>query len=245
MHRLFILPGCIDGNKVTIADQQAHQVKNVLRFRPGDQLIVLDNSGIEYQVQIVDIKPEQVMGEVIETRRCTNEVGIEIALYQAMLKGDKFEMVLQKCTELGIAAFVPVICERCVGRVPGSSKADRWRKIIAEAAEQSGRGKLPTLHDVIDFEHACEFAEGKSLLPWEGEQVTGLRSVLQSAKEEYLPRLNVFVGPEGGFSDREVAFARDRGVTPVTLGKLTLRAETAGLVATSAILYEFGELGGN
>lgn len=245
MHRLFVLPECIHGNRVVITDQQARQLRHVLRFRPGDQIIVLDNTGMEYHVNVVDITSEQVVGEVVGTRWCTNELDVETVIYQALLKGDKFEMVLQKCTKLGVTAFVPVVCERCVVGPPGHSKLNRWRKIITEAAEQSRRGKLPYLHAVTNFEDACDSVEGESLLPWEGETVTGIGSALKSAQGEHSPRLNIFVGPEGGFSDEEVEFARSRGVTPVTLGKLTLRAETAGLVATSAILYEYGELGGN
>lgn len=243
MHRLFVLPEYIHGNRIVITDQQAHQLKQVLRFKRGDQLIVLDNTGREHLISVVNITNKQVVGEVVATRWNTNELGIKLVLYQALLKGDKFEMVLQKCTELGVNAFVPIICDRCVVGIPGHSKLNRWRKIIAEAAEQAGRGKLPHLHDVTNFGDACKQAEGKSLLPWEGEKVVGIRSVLKSVQREDLPGLNIFVGPEGGFSDEEVEFARSRGVIPVTLGKLMLRAETAGLVATSAVLYEYGELG--
>ncbi len=242
MHRLFVLPECIRDNKVTITDKQARQLKQVLRFRPGDHIVVLDNTGLEYYVKVIDITDKQVVGELLGTRWCTNGIDVEIILYQALLKGDKFEMVLQKCTELGVSAFVPILCERCVVGAPGPSKLNRWQKIITEAAEQSGRGKLPHLHAVTDFEHACDSADGGSLLPWEGERVMGIGSALQFDQGGQPPKLNVFVGPEGGFSDEEAEFARMRGITPVTLGKLTLRAGTAGLVATSAILYEYGEM---
>jgi 16S rRNA (uracil1498-N3)-methyltransferase len=126
---------------------------------------------------------------------------------------------------------------------PDSKRLSRWQDIIREAAEQSRRGKLPALRNVTQLSEACRSARGLSLLPWEGERSEGIRDKLRSyQKTENATEVNIFVGPEGGFSSSEVEFARGCGIVPVSLGHRILRAETAGLVAAAVTLYEFGEM---
>ncbi len=154
-------------------------------------------------------------------------------------------MILQKCTEMGVVGFVPIISEHCITSSPSRSRISRWERIIVEAAEQSGRGIIPRLNPAARFEEACAEADGFSLLPWEGEEDIGIRAALQAGSSaDGAARLNIFVGAEGGFSTREVELARSKRLVPVTLGKHILRAETAGMVAIAAVLYEYGELGG-
>ncbi|MDO8689753.1 MAG: RsmE family RNA methyltransferase, partial [Dehalococcoidia bacterium] len=137
-----------------------------------------------------------------------------------------------------------MVCQRCIADAEKVSEArvTRWRDIIREAAEQSRRGRLPTLQPVATLVQACESADGLKLLPWEGDAPLSLRSALrkQSGRPQ---KVSLFIGPEGGFDPAEVEFARSCGVIPVTLGKHTLRAETAALVAASLVLYELGDLG--
>lgn len=242
MNRFFIPSDWIDQDKVVIMGKQVHQLKDVLRLRAGDHIAVLDNTGGEYEVEIIEMSRDHVTG-VIYSKRYIEEPKTKVTLYQALLKGNNFELVLQKCTEIGVSSFVPVQCERCVARTPDDKKQERWRKIIAEAAEQSGRGKLPTLEPVLDFRQACQTATNLSLLAWEGEAASELRPLLQSEAASITRHsINLFVGPEGGFSPAEVELARNCGIIPITLGKRVLRAETAGLVAATAILYEYGDL---
>lgn len=245
MHRFFIPPQWINQDKVVIKGKQVHQLRNVLRMAKGDRILVLDNSGWQYEVELRSVDQKQVEGVVREKSLSLSEPGTQIALYQALLKGEKFEFILQKGTELGIASFVPMACERCVaGLANGVSdrKLNRWQRIIAEAAEQSRRGKLPLLKPVLPFEQACQSAVGLSLLAWEGEQSLGLRAALRGQKAEDTSSVNLFIGPEGGFYPAEVEFARACGVLPIALGSRVLRAETAGLVAATAVLYEYGDL---
>ena len=245
MHRFFVPADWIHGDRVIITGRQAHQLREVLRLDVGARIIVLDGRGLEYLVELLDITMERIIAEVVKCYRCPNEPRIQITLYQALLKGRKFELILQKCTEIGVVGFVPIVCERCIVGSPSRSRISRWERIITEAAEQSGRGIIPTLNSVARFEEACEEADGFSLLPWEGEENMGIRAALQAGSSAGgATRLNVFVGAEGGFSTREVDLARSKGLVPVTLGKRILRAETAGMVAIAAILYEYGELGG-
>ncbi len=185
-------------------------------------------------------------GTIISKAPAAGEPQTGITLYQALLKGGNFESVLQKCTEVGVTGYVPIICERCVAAEPTGSRLGRWQSVIVEAAQQSRRGKLPVLHNVAQFKEACRSAAGLSLLPWEGEKVRGIGTVLAGLpKTENISEVAIFVGPEGGFSPGEVNYARSCGIEPVSLGSRILRAETAGLVTATVILYEFGELRGD
>lgn len=255
MHRFFVGPESFWQTGVTLTGPQAHQIANVLRMRPGDRCLVLDNTGWQYDVELVRVTPSQVVGDVGKRRLVDSEPRVKIAVHQAMLRSNRFDLVLQKCTELGVAAFVPMICDRCVAGELGDgsqSKLQRWERIIVEAAEQSGRGKLPSLQPPTMFAQACELARGLSLIPWEGERERHLRDALRGEDVDRAepkvsrPRpftVNVFIGPEGGFTREEIETAIGYGIVPVTLGKLIQRAETAAITAAAMTLYEYGEIG--
>ncbi|MEA1958368.1 MAG: RsmE family RNA methyltransferase [Chloroflexota bacterium] len=241
MQRFFIPRQAIDRDKVTLKGDIVHQVRDVLRMKSGDRILVLDDSGWEYEVVLNQVDRDRVAGTICDSVEIA-ETDIKITLYQAMLKSDKFEFVLQKCTEIGVSTFIPIVSERCVARQTGAKKLGRWNKILTEAAEQSGKGKLPRLCSVTTFQQACQLIEGFSMIFLSEVSAPGLRQILH---DNYSPEIhtgvNIFVGPEGGFSPSEVQTAQTRGIMPVTLGKSILRSETAGLVASTAILYEYGE----
>ncbi len=242
MHRFFVAPDSIRSGTVQLSAAQAHQLRDVLRMREGDSVLVLDNAGSEYRVLLRNITRESAEGEIVEQRAATGEPRTQIVLHQALLKADKFEWVLQKGTELGIAAFSPVVSERSVQEV-GRAKWSRWAQIITEAAEQAGRGKIPPLYAHQPIMHALRASQlnrALVLVPWEEETANDLSHVLAGNAET---AVHLYIGPEGGFSDKEMSEARDRkGAHIVTLGPRILRAETAGLVAASAILYARGDL---
>jgi 16S rRNA (uracil1498-N3)-methyltransferase len=243
MHRFFLPADWIAEGTVVITGKLVHQLRNVLRLGTGDHIIVLDNSGWEYQVELQKVDSSKVKGRVISKSLAVGEPRTKITLYQALLKGSNFEFVLQKCTEIGVAGFVPIICERCVAGAPDIKRLSRWRSVITEAAEVSRRGKVPVLYNPTSLTEACESASGISLLPWEEEKVKGIGDILRSrGKIRNDPAVSIFVGPEGGFSHHEVEFARSCGIVPVSLGHRILRAETAGLVAATITLYEFGDM---
>ncbi|MBI2863262.1 MAG: 16S rRNA (uracil(1498)-N(3))-methyltransferase [Chloroflexi bacterium] len=253
MHRFFLPPSSIRGPDVIFTGPVVHQLTHVLRLTPGDAVKVLDNSGWEYEVELGACQKDQVQGTVRRKSLVSTEARTKVSIYQALLKGAKYELVLQKGTELGVVGFVPMVCERCVPgdtEAVGDSKLKRWEKIILEAAEQSRRGKLPRLMRPVGFREACRSAEGLSLLPWEGEKVMGLKAALRKAQvgQKLGPQrpfsVNLFIGPEGGFSPGEIDLALSAGVIPVSLGPRICRAETAGLAAAAAVLYEMGDLGG-
>jgi 16S rRNA (uracil1498-N3)-methyltransferase len=258
-HRFFIPANWFEGDKVTLRGALVHQIRDVLRLTPGDAVVVLDDSGWEYEVQLNTVEQEQAIGQIQKKVLARTEPRAKITLYQSLLKGDKFEWVLQKGTELGIVEFVPIVCDRCViGNVDDVSKAklERWHKIILEAAEQSKRARLPRLQMPLLFAQACERARRAdlALLFWEEERTRSLRSML--TEQDSLPvtahgktssmrkpfSISIFVGPEGGLTAREVDQARRYGLAPVSLGPRILRAETAALAAVTMILYQLEDL---
>ena len=174
------------------------------------------------------------------------EPTLAVTLYAAPLKGDHFAYSLQKATEIGAAAFVPILTARTVANEASATKLERWRRIAREAAEQSGRGMIPPVAAPRPFAEACRdaVAAGPALIPWEEERAGGLRAALASraAAHGRPARLGLFIGPEGGFTASEVAAARDVGIIPVTLGRRILRAETAAAVATTLALVAAGDL---
>ena len=243
MHRFFLPKDWIEQDNVTITGEPLRQIGYVLRLKPLDRIIVLDNSGWEFEVAIERITKQQAKGKVINRQPGQGEPRIKITLYQALLKSDKFELVLQKGVELGVTAFVPFVSERCVARKESAAKIERWRKIIQEAAEQSERLILPILHPLISFDEACRSVKQPALLLWEEEKSVSLKQTLQNPPFKNTMALSLFIGPEGGFPEHEKELAQQHGIAIASLGKRTLRAETAGLAAISAILYEEGEMG--
>ena len=243
--RFFVPPTWIDGERARLEGKLARQVSRVLRMAPGDEVTLLDNSGREFAVLLTQFDRDRVEGVVQAVSDTSTEPAVELTLYQALLKGERFEWVLQKGTELGVKAFVPVMCQRSIPTGQGGGhrlRDQRWRRIVTEAAEQSGRSLLPRLEEATPFNEACEATKGTglSLIPWEHEGTASLRPALQRASSS---QINVFIGPEGGFEEIEVEYARSHGVLPVSLGRRILRSETAAIVTVASVLYEMGELG--
>jgi 16S rRNA (uracil1498-N3)-methyltransferase len=224
--------------------QAARQIQTVLRLRPGDEIVVLDNSGLEYQVRLTELRKNEVLGQIMSHRLSQNEPGLQLTLYQGMLKAEKFEWVLQKGTELGVSRFVPTLCQRSVAGQSGHQKQARWERIIQEAAEQSRRGKLPSLEPAIPLEAAIRRASQRAqlapvlVMPWEEAGGLTLKTILTGARPA---AVGVFIGPEGGFTSEEAGLAREAGVRLITLGPRILRAETAAVAVCAAILYEVDE----
>jgi 16S rRNA (uracil1498-N3)-methyltransferase len=241
-HRFFIPPDWITPPTVTLREDVARQLRTVLRMQPGDVIIVLDNSGREWQVRLTEVGKTAVRGKIVSQHQAQGEPKLHLTLYQGTLKAQKFEWVLQKGTELGVGSFVPLICQRSVVRdsVALTKKEERWQRIIQEAAEQAGRGRLPQLEPAMPFNQAVRhaYAAPLRLMLWEEAASQGLKAALAEAK-----RIVLFVGPEGGFSVEEAAIVQQLGFQVVKLGPRILRAETAGLAATAAIMHELGEWG--
>ncbi|MBI4218970.1 MAG: RNA methyltransferase, partial [Chloroflexi bacterium] len=181
---------------------------------------------------------------VLDERRPNTEPAIGITVCQGVLKADRFEFVLQRCTEAGAARFQPVISERCVAEVPRGEKFRRWERIVQEAAEQSGRAKLPPILPPISL---AEIAGRPDLRPgvvlWEGERSAGLRDAIDTATTGNTSRLSIVIGPEGGFEAQELEPLIAAGFPVASLGSRIFRAETAALATLVAVLYHLREIG--
>jgi 16S rRNA (uracil1498-N3)-methyltransferase len=253
MHRFFVSPDAFDEGLVTLVDEQAHQIRRVLRLRLGNHVLLLDNQGWMYEARLIAIDDQTAKFQITTRKAATGEPRTQITLHQAVLKGDRFTWVLQKGTEVGISRFVPLICERNIvdDLEAVERKRSRWERVIVEAAEQSRRARLPELAPTQRLGEACApLQEDQNraapgllrLIAWEEETSLNLRDALADCNFAEAVRIELFVGPEGGFTEAEVDLARRSGVQPVTLGPRILRAETAGLVAAAAILYEAGDI---
>ena len=246
MHRFFVPPTLIEAGRVTLKADASRQLARVLRARAGDCIIALDDSGYEYTVTLDSVTAQRSTGVITDRYIGEGEPPISITLYQGLMKADRFEYVLQKGTELGISCFVPIISKRTVARnVVSPDRLTRWGKIIREAAEQAGRCRLPVLEETLSFSKACDRISKPAIIGWESERDTGIRATLLRLKAEIedTQAISMVIGSEGGLEESEVEYALSRGITPVSLGRRILRAETAGIIAAAAVLYEMGEMG--
>lgn len=246
MTRFFIPTDQINDNRIVLTGEDRHHFLNVLRKGLGAEIAVLNGQGQEFLVKVIDISSEQVIGEILWQVPHQTEPKVKIRLVQSLPKADKFELIIQKNTELGVAIFQPVITERSMIRLDplqALKKTERWHKIIREAAEQSGRQLIPSIGPVKNWSQFISETnpEGLWLIPWEGERERPMKEVLM-AQQDMPEQISVLIGPEGGFSQNEVEQAMKAGAIPVTMGPRILRTETAGLVAASVILYHFGDL---
>jgi len=239
---------------VTLPKELAHQVRDVIRLGVGEHLLLLDNSGDEVLATVARSNKAGVEVHLHERRPGRSEPTVRITLCQGMLKSARFEWILEKGTELGVSVFSPIICRRSMAGMfdTGSAKIQRWQHIIQEAAEQSGRSRLPELLPIRPLADALnDISPGTlAIMPWEEEHAGTLHDVLISSN---LPHENVgatlavalparsivlFIGPEGGLTPEEVASARRHGVQVVTLGDRILRAETAAIATVANVMYE-------
>lgn len=232
MHRFFVNKEQIP----VITGSDAHQIKDVLRMKTGDKIDLLDGTGAVYACRIKTIQKNKVDCEILEKRAPGEELPIKLALAQCLPKGKKMDLIIQKCTELGISRIIPTLSERSIAK---AGKPERWKKIAKEAAEQCGRTSIPEISPLTKFEDVLKLKTpcALALIPWELEKEITLKQMLKDRKSS---DIFVLIGPEGGFSRKEIELAVDAGFTPVTLGKAILRTETAGMAILAAIRYELG-----
>jgi 16S rRNA (uracil1498-N3)-methyltransferase len=229
----------VAGERVVLGRGDAHKIAHVLRKRSGDRIIVIDSAGSVFDA-VIDGEGAVHLGERTER---PSEPRVEITLAQAIPKGQKMELVVEKTTELGIARIVPIHTEHVVGRQTSAGKLERWRRIAESAAEQSGRTRVPHIAEVTEWDDLlATFSQYDAvLLPWESLEPVPLKTKLGPLLAD-ASRLLVIIGPEGGFTHDEAAAAIDRGAVAIALGPRILRTETAGIVVLAVVLYETGDV---
>lgn len=242
MVRFFVTPDELKSNFCVLVGENANHAK-VLRLKCGDMVLVCDGCGNECICTISDISPQQVSLVVQARQEATSEASVQASVYMAFSKGDKLEHVIQKATELGAYEIVAFPSSRCVSRPDEKSltkKLERWQKIAASAAEQSGRGMVPQVVVLDSYKSALQRAAKAdlSILFYENERATTLRMALE---EKPFSSVSLLTGPEGGLEEKEVELAKEFGLHICTLGNRILRCETAPLCALSAVMYACGE----
>ena len=248
--RRFFVEKIEDQNGIyLIKGPEARHILKVLRMGPGDRLILMDGQGDHYQVRIETVKRQELSVIIEEKLPPPSPSPLSIIIAQAVLKSKAMDMLIQKCSELGVEHVIPFFSQRTVFNSSGDrleNKGRHWLEISRNAAKQSGRQRPAEIGRPLEFNKLLEEYRDKDTLKiilWEGEKTRDLKGLLRNSS----PMKNVLglIGPEGGFTDKEIASAMASGFIPVSLGHRILRAETAGIALTAIIQYEWGDLGSN
>lgn len=239
MPKFFAYKGQIENDSFIIEGTDANHIGTVLRSKAGEGIVICDGEGTDYYCTLTEVDKKRVVAHIDERRAVESEPKTKITLYQGLPKSDKMELIIQKCVELGISRIVPVKTEFAVAKLDGKEekKVDRWQKIAESAAKQCGRGIIPTVDMPMTFAQAAtdsKACDGR-IIPYENERENSIKTFAKAFQGESIA---IFIGPEGGFSPKEIEMAMEQGITSVTLGKRILRTETAGMVTCAVLLYE-------
>lgn len=226
--------------RAEIEGGDVHHIRDVLRLKVGDGLILWDASGMQYRGRISAIERRRVVVEIEGELAPLPKEWINVTLAQALLKAGKMELIIQKATELGVSSIIPFTCGRTIPRLSG--KVARWGRVAYEASKQCGRASIPEVGEVLTFDQLMNLPGSFDikLLLWEEEKL-GLKEVLRVYPQ--IKAILLVVGPEGGFAREEVEVAKERGFIPVSLGPRILRSETVPLTLMSILQFEYGDLG--
>ncbi len=245
MHRFYV-ENCNNlQQNIIISGQDVNHIRNVLRLKCGEHILVSDGNGKDYQCLITDIQSDMVEARIEDISKNCAELSVDIVLFQGMPKQDKMEFIIQKAVELGVKEIVPVMTKRSVVKLDdkkAEKKLERYNAIAKSAAEQSGRGIIPEVKEFMSFREAINYAEKlqMNIIPYEeAEGIKYSRKVIKDIKGH--KSLGIFIGPEGGFALDEVDMATGIGAKCITLGNRILRTETAGLAVLSIIMFELDD----
>jgi len=243
MPKFFVTDHSFDENgEVYIEGGDAAHIRQVLRGREGDLLTVCDGAGVDYACEIIGVEREAVRLRICTARQAATEPPVRVTLFQALPKGDKMEMVIQKAVELGVHRIVPVLTEHTVVKLTQKDKkTERYNKVAEAAAKQCMRGMIPQVTDAAALAEACTLLPALDEVYVAYENTDGAL-VKEGFAQSKGAQVGIFIGPEGGFSPKEIAYLESRGARAVSLGRRILRTETAGMVALTLLLYERGAL---
>lgn len=248
MYHFFVEPSQIYEKEVMITGEDVNHIKNVIRLKSGDEISISNGvDGKDYRCTIEELGEDSIRCRLQAVKEAQAELPAKVYLFQGLPKGDKMEFIIQKMVELGVYEIIPVAMKRCVVKLDekkAKSKTARWQGISEAAAKQSKRGIVPQVHTVMTFQEALKYAADMDwkLIPYEMEGtledasgMKGTKKLIESVKTG--DKVAVFIGPEGGFEEQEIAEAMALGMKPVTLGKRILRTETAGMTTMAWLMY--------
>lgn len=241
MYHFFVSPGQIDGQRITITGPDVNHIKNVLRMRCGEELLISNGKGVDYGCRISQIGGEMIVAEILSQDREGRELPANLYLFQGLPKQEKMELIIQKAVELGVYQMIPVAARRSVVKLDAKkaeARVKRWNSIAESAAKQSKRSVIPQVTAVMGVEEALKYGKDFHIKMIPYENAHGMAATKELV-EQVKPGMNVgvFIGPEGGFEEKEVELAVAAGFRPVSLGKRILRTETAGLTVLSVLMY--------
>ena len=241
MYRFFVKEEQLKGEMVSICGDDYNHIRNVLRMKIGEEVLLCDGNDKEYTAEIVSYEADSVVTRITDMSGASRELPAKITLFQGFPKGDKLEQIIQKAVELGVYGIVPVMMKRSVVRLDdkkAAKKVERYNNIALSAAKQSKRGIIPKVNDVMSFEQALHFAKELDyvIIPFEcAEGMDYSRRVMAEAVKS--DSIGIFIGPEGGFDASEIERLKEIGGKIITLGHRILRTETAGITALSILMY--------
>ena len=241
MQRFFVTHDQVGEDKIRIQGSDVNHMKNVLRMRPGEEVMVSDGNNRQYRCRVEDYPDGEAVLAILEAGLVDTELPSRIYLFQGLPKQEKMELIVQKAVELGVCQVIPVQTRRCVVKLDAkkaAKKVQRWQQIAESAAKQAGRGYIPAVSEVMTFQEALAFSETLDirLIPYElADGMDGTRKILDGIRPGQ--SVGIFIGPEGGFEKEEVGRAVEAGALPITLGKRILRTETAGIAVLSILMY--------
>ena len=239
MYNFFVENDQFYNDLVDIKDENFNHIKNVLRMKIDDELIVSNKEkGNSFLCKISEIGDNKIVCNIIEERESTEPV-VEVSLFQGIPKSDKMELIIQKNVEVGIKDIYPVEMKFCIGKIKDNKKITRWQTIAEAAAKQSKRNIIPTIENPISFKEMAEILKeyDLALIAYENEEKTNIKKVLQ--QNPNAKKIAIIIGPEGGISKEEVDNLVSNGANEVSLGKRILRTETASISMLSMIMYQY------
>ena len=241
MQHFFVTPSQVKEEWIYVEGSDVNHMKNVLRMRTGEDLMVSDGNNLQYRCAVERYEEELAVLKILEELPVDTELPSKIYLFQGLPKQDKMELIVQKSVELGVYQVIPVATKRAVVKLDAKKaarKVERWQQIAQSAAKQAGRGYIPEVADVMSYREALECASKLDvvLIPYElAEGMKETKSVIESIYPGQ--SIGIFIGPEGGFEKEEVEQALEYGAHAITLGKRILRTETAGLTTLSVLMF--------
>jgi 16S rRNA (uracil1498-N3)-methyltransferase len=245
MYHFFVEPAQVREQEIIITGSDVNHIGNVLRMKPGERIRVSDNCGKSYFCSIREITPDMVIADIDEADVSGTELPSRIFLFQGLPKADKMELIIQKSVELGVSEVIPVAMKNCVVRLDekkAASKTGRWQAIAESAAKQSKRAVIPQVHAPLSWKEALNFAKTLDimLVPYENER--GMEATRERIGN-IMPgqSIGILIGPEGGFSDAEIAETDSLGFSRISLGRRILRTETAGLATLAMLVFQLDE----
>jgi len=239
----YVDPKHVSKDELLFSEDETHHLGKVRRKKKGENIWAIDGKGSAYEVQIMSIEKNRARAKIIQTRRLIGEPVTEVTLAQSLLKGERFDWLIEKATEIGIRRIIPIHCEHSE-TIAAPQKYARWKRVAMAAMKQSGRCILPEItiarsfHEILPLGSDCHHR----LIAHATQGSTPL-TISKRAGPITKPKAILLIGPEGGFTDHEIEQSQEHGFRPISLGSRRLRSETAGIVLSTLLLSQLGELG--